>query len=91
MGLFSIFLVGAAANGHDGALLKGRRLFGLLLKPWVLAWRGRKRSIIQWRLTDTLSAILLERVRKHCKQGNLCRPASGLRTWKKVVQIAGTG
>jgi hypothetical protein len=56
MGLFSIFLVGAAATRCAGAIREGRRLFKLLLKSWVLVWKRRKFLIFQGELTDTLSA-----------------------------------
>jgi hypothetical protein len=56
MGLFSIFLVGAAATRCDGTIRKGRRFFRLLPKSWVLVWKGRKFLIFQGGLTDTLSA-----------------------------------
>jgi hypothetical protein len=59
MGLFSIFLVGAAATRCAGAIREGRRLFKQLLKSWVLVWKGRKFLIFQGELTDTLSAIRL--------------------------------
>ena len=42
MGLFSIFLVGAAATRRDGTIRKGRGLFKLLLKSWVLVWKRSK-------------------------------------------------
>jgi hypothetical protein len=42
MGLFSLFLVGAAATRRDGTVRKARRLFRVLLKSWVLVWEGRK-------------------------------------------------
>jgi hypothetical protein len=58
MGLFSIFLVGAAAPRRDGTIRKGRRFFRLLPKSWVLVWKGRKCFIFQRGLTDTLSARL---------------------------------
>jgi hypothetical protein len=36
MGLFSTFWVGAAT---PGTVRKGRRLFKLLLKSWILVWK----------------------------------------------------
>jgi hypothetical protein len=42
MGLFSMFLVGAAAARRGGTVRKARKLFRLLLKSRVLVWKDRK-------------------------------------------------